>query len=177
MRGLRYPAWMEEGPLGKVLPPNPSLTLTPTLTPTLTLTLTLALTLTLTLTVTLTLTLTQVLEGRLPHVVMPGERMGAVTAAAAARWGLRADCEVVGGTTDSIAAFLASGARGEGDAVRSLGSALAYYPTVLRARSPSHFLSLPSDLLSLPSHLLSWPSYAPGELAYISPISRLYLAR
>ena len=44
---------MEEGPLGKVLPPNPSLTLTPTLTPTLTLTLTLALTLTLTLTLTL----------------------------------------------------------------------------------------------------------------------------
>ena len=90
--------------------------------------------LTLNSTLTLTLTLTQVLEGRLPHVVMPGERMGAVTAAAAARWGLRADCEVVGGTTDSIAAFLASGARGEGDAVRSLGSALAYCPTALRAR-------------------------------------------
>jgi sugar (pentulose or hexulose) kinase len=83
VRELRYPAWMEEGPLGKVL------------------------------------------EGKLPHVVMPGETMGEVSAAAAARWGLPIGCAVVGGTTDSIAAFLASGARGEGDAVSSLGSTLA----------------------------------------------------
>ena len=37
----------------------------------------------------------------------------------------RADCKVVGGTTDSIAAFLASGASDIGDAVTSLGSTLA----------------------------------------------------
>ena len=64
----------------------------------LTLTLTLPLALTLALTLTLTLSPSKVLEGRLPHVVMPGETMGAVTAAAAARWGLPADCAVVGGT-------------------------------------------------------------------------------
>ena len=67
----------------------------------------------------------EVVRGRLPRVVMPGAPMGSVSAAAAARWGLPAACEVVGGTTDSIAAFLASGAGAEGDAVSSLGSTLA----------------------------------------------------
>lgn len=67
----------------------------------------------------------ELVRGKLPSVVMPGAPMGRVSAAAAARWGLPAECEVVGGTTDSIAAFLASGAASEGDAVSSLGSTLA----------------------------------------------------
>ena len=67
------------------------------------------------------------LEGKLPHVVMPGETMGEVSAAAAARWGLPVGCAVVGGTTDSIAAFLASGARGEGDAVSYRGDNYVTY--------------------------------------------------
>lgn len=58
------------------------------------------------------------LQGRLPKVVMPGQAMGAVTEEAAARWSLPKGCQVVGGTTDSIAAFLASGAKQEGEAVR-----------------------------------------------------------
>ena len=63
--------------------------------------------------------------GRLPRVVRPGEPVGPVGADAAARWGLPADCVVTGGTTDSIAAFLAAGAAAPGDAVSSLGSTLA----------------------------------------------------
>eukprot|EP00322_Chrysochromulina_rotalis_P020164 CAMPEP_0115890060 /NCGR_PEP_ID=MMETSP0287-20121206/33154_1 /TAXON_ID=412157 /ORGANISM="Chrysochromulina rotalis, Strain UIO044" /LENGTH=201 /DNA_ID=CAMNT_0003346815 /DNA_START=18 /DNA_END=623 /DNA_ORIENTATION=- len=43
----------------------------------------------------------------------------------ASKYGLPAECMVVGGTTDSIAAFLAAGASDIGDAVTSLGSTLA----------------------------------------------------
>jgi xylulokinase len=64
-------------------------------------------------------------KGRLPEVVRPGEPVAPVSAAAAARWGLPAGCLVVGGTTDSIAAFLAAGAAEVGDAVTSLGSTMA----------------------------------------------------
>jgi sugar (pentulose or hexulose) kinase len=56
---------------------------------------------------------------------MPGISLGKVSRAAQRRWGLSADCKVHAGTTDSIAAFLASGARHLGDAVTSLGSTLA----------------------------------------------------
>ena len=63
-------------------------------------------------------------EEVLPRVVEPGRSMGRL----APRWvssaGFPADCEVVGGTTDSIAAFLASGASESGTAVTSLGSTL-----------------------------------------------------
>ena len=61
----------------------------------------------------------------LPRVVRPGEPIGSVSEQTAARWGLPADCTVVGGTTDSIAAFIAAGAEDVGDAVTSLGSTLA----------------------------------------------------
>ena len=61
----------------------------------------------------------------LPAVVPPGEPIGTVSAEAAARWGLPENCMVVGGTTDSIAAFLAAGATEIGEAVTSLGSTLA----------------------------------------------------
>ncbi|TVQ06903.1 MAG: carbohydrate kinase [Leptolyngbya sp. DLM2.Bin27] len=60
----------------------------------------------------------------LPRVVAPGEPVGPVTAAVAQRFGLSPRCQVVAGTTDSIAAFLASGARAPGDGVTSLGSTL-----------------------------------------------------
>ncbi|MEG3436547.1 FGGY-family carbohydrate kinase [Pannus brasiliensis CCIBt3594] len=60
----------------------------------------------------------------LPQVLAPGTVIGTVTAEIALRFGLNADCRVCTGTTDSIAAFLASGARSVGDAVTSLGSTL-----------------------------------------------------
>ena len=63
-------------------------------------------------------------------VVRPGACIGPLTPAAASRAGLPADCVVAAGTTDSIAAFLASFGDGAaemapGDAVTSLGSTLA----------------------------------------------------
>ncbi|WP_204140262.1 FGGY-family carbohydrate kinase [Halomicronema sp. CCY15110] len=63
-------------------------------------------------------------ERWLPQVQAPGTSFGRVTAAASDRYGLSRDCIVVAGTTDSIAAFLASGAQAPGDAVTSLGSTL-----------------------------------------------------
>ena len=60
----------------------------------------------------------------LPQVLAPGEAIGPVTAAIAARFGLSKDCLVVAGSTDGVAAFLATGADQVGDAVTSLGSTL-----------------------------------------------------
>ena len=60
----------------------------------------------------------------LPTVLVPGTPIGPVTPAIAERFGLSDRCMVCAGTTDSIAAFLASGACTPGDAVTSLGSTL-----------------------------------------------------
>ncbi len=60
----------------------------------------------------------------LPRVLAPGTPVGPVLPALAARWGLAPTCQVCTGTTDSIAAFLASGAHQPGEAVTSLGSTL-----------------------------------------------------
>ncbi len=60
----------------------------------------------------------------LPQVVAPGHDWGAITPGAAARFDLSPHCRIVAGTTDSIAAFLASGATQPGQAVTSLGSTL-----------------------------------------------------
>lgn len=60
----------------------------------------------------------------LPRILAPGERVGCVMEAVAQRFGLSPHCQVVAGTTDSIAAFLASGAIAPGDGVTSLGSTL-----------------------------------------------------
>ncbi|MBG0742036.1 MAG: FGGY-family carbohydrate kinase [Cylindrospermopsis raciborskii KL1] len=60
----------------------------------------------------------------LPRVLTPGERIGELIPGVADRFGLRRDCWVCAGTTDSIAAFLASGAKLPGEAVTSLGSTL-----------------------------------------------------
>lgn len=60
----------------------------------------------------------------LPTVLPPGTPVETVTQKIANRFGLRPDCLVCTGTTDSIAAFLASGANQAGEAVTSLGSTL-----------------------------------------------------
>ncbi|BAY34119.1 carbohydrate kinase FGGY [Nostoc carneum NIES-2107] len=61
---------------------------------------------------------------QLPEVLPPGTPIGKLTPEIAAKFGLRDDCIVCAGTTDSIAAFLASGAKSPGEAVTSLGSTL-----------------------------------------------------
>lgn len=60
----------------------------------------------------------------LPQVVAPGTPLGPLQGALARRWGLREDVQVGAGTTDGVAAFLATGAGAPGDAVTSLGSTL-----------------------------------------------------
>ncbi|MEM9161770.1 MAG: FGGY-family carbohydrate kinase [Cyanobacteria bacterium P01_F01_bin.4] len=59
-----------------------------------------------------------------PEVKTPGATVGAIEAAIATRFEIPPDCLVKAGTTDSIAAFLASGAAIPGEAVTSLGSTL-----------------------------------------------------
>jgi D-ribulokinase len=60
----------------------------------------------------------------LPQVVTPGTGIAPVTAAIAQEFSLPPDCQISAGTTDSIAAFLASGVHQPGEAVTSLGSTL-----------------------------------------------------
>jgi D-ribulokinase len=60
----------------------------------------------------------------LPDVVAPGTPVAKVQQTIANRFGLPPDCQICTGTTDSIAAFLASGAQFPGEAVTSLGSTL-----------------------------------------------------
>ncbi len=60
----------------------------------------------------------------LPQVVTPGQAIGPIHATIAQTFELPPDCCVCAGTTDSIAAFLASGATQPGEAVTSLGSTL-----------------------------------------------------
>ncbi|WP_071190632.1 FGGY-family carbohydrate kinase [Trichormus sp. NMC-1] len=61
---------------------------------------------------------------QLPQVLAPGTPIGELRPEIASKFGLRRDCLVCAGTTDSIAAFLASGAKLPGEAVTSLGSTL-----------------------------------------------------
>lgn len=58
------------------------------------------------------------------RVLPPGEVIGTVSPEVAKRYGLSPACVVRAGTTDSIAAFIASGASRPGDAVTSLGTTL-----------------------------------------------------
>jgi sugar (pentulose or hexulose) kinase len=60
----------------------------------------------------------------LPEVLAPGTTLGPVASALRRQFKLAAHCRVVAGTTDSIAAFLATGAARQGEAVTSLGSTL-----------------------------------------------------
>ncbi|PSN17259.1 carbohydrate kinase [filamentous cyanobacterium CCP5] len=67
----------------------------------------------------------------LPQVLAPGSRVAPIHPEAASLFGLPTTCHIHAGTTDSIAAFLASGADQPGMAVTSLGSTL-----VLKLLSP-----------------------------------------
>jgi sugar (pentulose or hexulose) kinase len=60
----------------------------------------------------------------LPKVVTPGSAIAQLLPEIAAKFGLPSYCLVCAGTTDSIAAFIASGAKLPGEAVTSLGSTL-----------------------------------------------------
>jgi sugar (pentulose or hexulose) kinase len=60
----------------------------------------------------------------LPKVVTPGSAIAQLLPEIAAKFGFPKNCLVCAGTTDSIAAFIASGAKLPGDAVTSLGSTL-----------------------------------------------------
>lgn len=60
----------------------------------------------------------------LPKVVMPGTFLGHIQEKAAEQLSLPPDCRIIAGTTDSIAAFLASETNQPGHAVTSLGSTL-----------------------------------------------------
>ena len=68
--------------------------------------------------------LLQPLQPLLPKVLSPGTTIGAVSPAIAAQLDLPLHCQIRAGTTDSIAAFLASPAASSGEAVTSLGSTL-----------------------------------------------------
>jgi D-ribulokinase len=66
----------------------------------------------------------QNLPFRLPRVVAPGTAIAPLLPQLSAELGIPADCLIRAGTTDSIAAFLASGVQAPGEAVTSLGSTL-----------------------------------------------------
>ncbi|MCF4970502.1 FGGY-family carbohydrate kinase, partial [Nostoc sp. CMAA1605] len=61
---------------------------------------------------------------QLPHIFAPGTPIAELRPDIANQFFLPLDCLVCAGTTDSIAAFLASGATSPGEAVTSLGSTL-----------------------------------------------------
>lgn len=60
----------------------------------------------------------------LPEVLIPGTTIGHISTSAAKATGLSIQTEIVAGTTDSTAAFIAAGATRVGEAVTSLGSTL-----------------------------------------------------
>jgi xylulokinase len=60
----------------------------------------------------------------LPKVLPPGTPIAEIRPKIASDFGLPQKCVVCAGTTDSIAAFIASGAKSPGEAVTSLGSTL-----------------------------------------------------
>ena len=68
---------------------------------------------------------------RLPNVVAPGDAVGGVCSQAAAGCGLPSGLEVVAGTTDGTAGFLASGATQPGDDNTSLGTTLIFKRSAL----------------------------------------------
>jgi len=61
---------------------------------------------------------------RLPQVYIPGTAISRIDSSVAIELGLPPQCQLVAGTTDSIAAFIATGAGEIGEAVTSLGSTL-----------------------------------------------------
>lgn len=65
-------------------------------------------------------------EAHLPKVFPPATRIGKLKSNLCQRWKLPHSTQIATGTTDSIAAFLATGSHELGDAVVSLGSTLAF---------------------------------------------------
>lgn len=63
-------------------------------------------------------------RGTLPNVLVPGSKISSIDPHVASALGLPMDAEIIAGTTDSTAAFIASGATEVGQAVTSLGSTL-----------------------------------------------------
>jgi sugar (pentulose or hexulose) kinase len=61
---------------------------------------------------------------QLPKVISPGNPIAEIRPEIGAKYGFSSKCLVCAGTTDSIAAFIASGAKLPGEAVTSLGSTL-----------------------------------------------------
>ncbi len=61
---------------------------------------------------------------QLPQICAPGTPISQIRPELAFEYGLSPNCLICAGTTDSIAAFLASGANSPGEAVTSLGSTL-----------------------------------------------------
>lgn len=75
----------------------------------------------------------------LPLPEIPGSKLAAISPSRARYLGMNPACEVKAGTTDSIAAFLASGANASGQAVTSLGSTLVLkLLSNLRVESAEH---------------------------------------
>jgi D-ribulokinase len=60
----------------------------------------------------------------LPQVLVPGQVVGKILPSIAADYQINPECQICAGTTDSIAAFAATGATQPGEAVTSLGSTL-----------------------------------------------------
>ncbi|VAW71953.1 Carbohydrate kinase, FGGY family [hydrothermal vent metagenome] len=60
----------------------------------------------------------------LPKVLPPGSAIATIQNKQSEKFNLAPDCQIISGTTDSIAAFIATGANTPGDAVTSLGSTL-----------------------------------------------------
>eukprot|EP01040_Poterioochromonas_malhamensis_P015193 gene15193-16963_t len=82
----------------------------------------------------------------LPKVVQPGKSLGVIDSSIAEQLSLPPSCEIIAGTTDSIAAFLASGCESIGEAVTSLGSTM-----VIKALS---HLKIEDSTLGIYSHRL-----------------------
>jgi D-ribulokinase len=66
----------------------------------------------------------QAIAPLLPRVVVPGSPIGPIMPAISRKYGIPSDCRICAGTTDSVAAFIASGVTQPGAAVTSLGSTL-----------------------------------------------------
>ncbi len=60
----------------------------------------------------------------LPRIHVPGESLGKISAETAKTFGLHPDTEIVAGTTDGVASFLACGATRPGEGVTALGTTL-----------------------------------------------------
>jgi D-ribulokinase len=69
----------------------------------------------------------------LPHVLAPGSRIAAINPPLSQHFNINPACSIHAGTTDSIAAFIASGMHDPGEAVTSLGTTL-----VLKLLSTTH---------------------------------------